>query len=51
MNVKDIAHLLKDHLKKDSGTILETLNMCALNGSANFKIHLDFKTSWHNTNS
>ena len=51
MNVKDIAELFKHHSKKDSGAMLETLNMCALNGIVNFKVYLDFKISWNDTNS
>ena len=51
MNVKDIAELFKHHSKKDSGAILETLNMCALNGIVNFKVYLGFKISWNDTNS
>ena len=49
MDVKDVLVLLKHHSKKDSGTILETLNIKSMRSAQNVPSIFDFKTSWYSS--
>ena len=49
MNVKDTLVLLKHHLKKDPGSMLETLNIKSMRSALNFQSM--FKIASYNTNS